>query len=92
MVQAADLSYRLGWLELSDLERLKLLIQRSGLPVLSPIPQPELALELMQRDKKVKNGQIRLILLRSLGEAILTKDYEADALLKTLQETSGVES
>ena len=92
MVQAADLSHRLGWLELSDLERLKTLIQRSGLPVLSPILKPELALKLMQRDKKVKNGQIRLILLRSLGEAILTKGYSADALLETLEQTSGAES
>ena len=35
-------------------------------------------LELMGRDKKVDRGQVRLVLLRAIGHAIVTADFDPD--------------
>lgn len=93
MLMAADLSRRMGWLSLADVHRIENLIARAGLPTRAPA---ELSghryLELMARDKKVINGKIRLVLLKSIGEAFLTADYDAVHLLATLDEHHAVPS
>jgi 3-dehydroquinate synthase len=82
---AADLSHRLGWLPAEDLARCVRLVARAGLPV---TPPPDLAparfLELMGQDKKVQAGRLRLVLLRALGEAVVTADFAPAALQATL--------
>jgi 3-dehydroquinate synthase len=35
-------------------------------------------------DKKVENGKIRLILQQGIGRAVITSDYDAEALRQTL--------
>ncbi len=40
-------------------------------------------------DKKVLAGRIRLVLLRRLGEGVVTGDYPAEALQATLAEHLG---
>jgi 3-dehydroquinate synthase len=40
----------------------------------------------MGMDKKVLSGRIRLVLLKELGQAVVTADYGADALEATLRE------
>ena len=42
----------------------------------------------MAIDKKTLNGTIRLVLLKSLGKAIVTADYEPALLKKTLTEAA----
>lgn len=85
MCMAARLSARCGWLSADDVARVERLIARARLPT---APPPELDAttlrELMQRDKKNVGGRIRLVLLRALGHAIVTRDYpdaELDAVL-----------
>jgi len=39
---------------------------------------------LMAQDKKVAGGRIRLVLLRALGEAVVTADFDPEALDRTL--------
>jgi len=41
-------------------------------------------LALMARDKKVKEGQIRLILLNEIGKATITADFKPSLLDQTL--------
>ena len=84
MLMAADLSARLGWLGPADVERVRSLLQRAGLPVAAPRIGAARALELMGMDKKVLAGRIRLVLLRRLGEGVVAGDYPADALQATL--------
>jgi len=84
MLMAADLSQRLGWLEAADVERVRDLLTRTGLPVAAPAIGAGRALELMGMDKKVQAGRIRLVLLRRLGEAVVAADYPPDALEATL--------
>ncbi|MCX2643728.1 3-dehydroquinate synthase family protein, partial [Klebsiella pneumoniae] len=72
MVMAADLSQRMGWISADDLQRTKNIIQRANLPIVCPHIPLEQFLEYMAHDKKVLNGQLRLVLLKQLGQAIIT--------------------
>ena len=84
MLMAADLSCRLGWIEIADVGRIRALLERAGLPVAAPPIGAARALELMGMDKKVLAGRIRLVLMRQVGEGVVSGDYPADALQATL--------
>ena len=45
-------------------------------------------LEAMAIDKKAVDGKINLVLLRALGEAFVTSDYDHNKLLQTLSPTN----
>ena len=84
-VLAADLSVRLGWLEEHARDRLVALYEAAGLPVSSPpAMSPDDYLRLMAIDKKVSAGRLRLVLLRGIGDAVVTADFDAAALDATL--------
>jgi 3-dehydroquinate synthase len=85
MVLAADMSKRLGWLPQVEYDRIVNLLTSSGLPVQAPAIGAEKAHELMGMDKKVLAGQLRLVLLKHMGEAFVTADYAVDVLQATLQ-------
>ncbi len=86
MYMAADLSRRLGWLAAADVERLEALLVRANLPVKGPKSLPvQRMLELMAVDKKVIEGQMRLILLKSLGGAVVTDEVPHELLIETLE-------
>ncbi|MDM3871549.1 3-dehydroquinate synthase [Porticoccus sp. W117] len=85
MVMAADLSVRLGWLPGEQLDRLRGLIERFGLPVAAPAQfATDQLLELMAVDKKATDGGLRLVLLKAIGSAVVTTDYTRDQLCETL--------
>jgi len=85
MVMAADLSSRLGWLGRSETTRIEQLIQRARLPVRAPGSlSSERMLQLMSVDKKVQDGRLRLVLLRQLGQAVVTDEFPFAELEKTL--------
>ena len=84
MVMAADLSQRLGWISVKDLERTKKIIQRAHLPVKCPaIPLDEF-LAYMAHDKKVLNGQLRLVLMKSLGQAVISKEFDVELMKQAI--------
>lgn len=85
--QAAHLSYRLGWLNRADLERIVELLRRAQLPV-NPPPEMDADrfLELMSVDKKNVDGKIRFILLRRIGKAALPCSVDRVSLEATLNE------
>jgi 3-dehydroquinate synthase len=85
MCLAADLSYRLGWLAGADLARVLSLVERAGLPVDPPSGLgTDRFLELMAVDKKVMEGRLRLVLLRRIGGAVVTDEFDPSALRATL--------
>lgn len=73
-VMAAELSRRLGWLSDEDVDRVRRLLLRAGLPVHGPMLGAERYLELMSHDKKVVDGRLRLVLLQSIGNAVTTSE------------------
>ncbi len=81
---AARLSQRMGMLNMSDVQRIEQLFARAGLPVVAPQFGPQRYLELMGHDKKVEDGKLRLVLLRALGKAFVTSDFELPALREVL--------
>ena len=86
LVMAADLSARLGWMSTKDAERCTKLVARAGLPVKPPAGMtPDQFLELMGHDKKVANGKLRLVLMRGIGLAVVSGDFDKDALQATLE-------
>jgi 3-dehydroquinate synthase len=89
MLMAADLSARLGWLGAADVDRVRELLRRAGLPTSAPRIGARQALELMAMDKKVLAGRIRLVLLERLGAGIVNGDYPAAALAATLDSHFG---
>jgi 3-dehydroquinate synthase len=84
MLLAADLSHRLGWIGLPEVDRVRDLLQRAGLPVVAPAIGAPRAFDLMGMDKKVLAGRIRLVLLRRLGEGVVSGDYPPAELQATL--------
>lgn len=85
IVMAADLSWRLGWLNHADYEGITALLRRANLPVHPPAAiTPQQFLELMAVDKKVAAGQLRLVLLKNIGTAVISADYPAALLTATL--------
>ncbi|OBW95352.1 3-dehydroquinate synthase [Gallibacterium salpingitidis] len=87
MMMAAYLSYRLGDLKITDIERLQALLLAANLPVLSPEQMTaEEYLPHMMRDKKVLAGKLRLVLLKSLGQAYVTADVEKTLVLQAIQD------
>ena len=60
------------------------LLERAGLPTRPPpIPASDL-LAAMGMDKKVQQKQLRFVLLRTLGDAFVTSDYDAKQLDEVL--------
>ena len=69
---AAELSCRLGWLTAESVKRIEALFLRGGLPVTGPSLETVRYLELMRHDKKVEDGKLRLVLLKSIGQAVVS--------------------
>jgi 3-dehydroquinate synthase len=69
MLMATDLSARLGLVPDSAVERLRALLTRAGLPTLAPPLGEARYLELMRRDKKAQDGEIRFVVLEAIGRA-----------------------
>jgi 3-dehydroquinate synthase len=85
--QAVDLSRRIGWLDEEDVERIISMFRRVNLPIKPPQElNTERFLELMAVDKKNIDGEIRLILLESIGAATLPVSVDKQQLIMTLKE------
>jgi 3-dehydroquinate synthase len=84
MLMATDLSQRLGLIDRAVKDRVRDLLVRAGLPTETPRIGAARALELMQMDKKVLAGTVRLVLLDKLGGGIVTGRYAQSALDATL--------
>ncbi|RMG27839.1 MAG: 3-dehydroquinate synthase [Gammaproteobacteria bacterium] len=85
MVLAAHLSERLGWLPAATVARIERLLERAGLPVTPPRGMGvEDFLGHMAVDKKAVDTGLRLVLLRGIGEAVLTQDFTSEQLRATL--------
>ena len=91
MIMAVRMSSELGWVDAGLEIDLAALLATWELPVTVPEGMlPEQFLDLMAMDKKVHNGQLRLVLLRSLGDAVVTAEYDKVALDRTLEAFCGV--
>lgn len=85
MLMAADYGCRTGKISREELQGLRAMLERAGLPVVAPADMTcDDFLSRMRIDKKVMDGRIRLVLLEKIGEAFVTTDVDSNALNQTL--------
>ncbi len=72
MVMAAELS----GIGAHEVTRLRNIIERAGLPTAPPRTGAEELLAAMSRDKKVKQNEMHFVLLKQLGDAYPTSEYD----------------
>jgi len=81
MMMAADLSRLEGDLSMADVERVRTILLDADLPVTGPegmlIQDYQ---QLMSVDKKVLDGTLRLVLMKSIGEAVVSSSFSPDNL------------
>jgi 3-dehydroquinate synthase len=88
MLMAADFSARLGYLSAANVVQLRDLLLRAKLPIAPPADMSvEQFLALMAVDKKVLDGQLRLVLLKSIGEATVTADFPLSELQRCIADS-----
>lgn len=88
MIYAASLSGR--FLDLGDevIQRQKDLLLKYRLPVTLHELDFEALLSIMKRDKKVKSGKMRFVLLKDVGQPVLVDSLERDLLASVFNELS----
>lgn len=87
MLMAAHMSMLMQQVTEQEVEELKQLLIKTNLPI--KIPQGitiEEMINNMRVDKKNIDGNIRLVLLSSIGSAYVTTDYKEEDLLSTINE------
>jgi 3-dehydroquinate synthase len=84
MVAEAEISRRLGWLDADSVNRLKEVISRAGLPVAMPALDVKEVMIAMRHDKKVAGDTIRFVLLRAIGDAVITDEVGTSLIEEVL--------
>jgi len=85
MMMAAKLSRGMGWLSDEEVEYTETILKMAQLPTCPPKKMTvKLFMDLMSVDKKVLDGVLRLVLMKSMGEAVITEDFDHDVLLQVL--------
>ena len=81
MVLALRLSAGRGWVPAAEVDNLRALLRRAGLPVVPPADMDASRfLALMARDKKVLDGRLRVVLLRGIGHAVVVDDVDGQEI------------
>ncbi len=75
LVAQAELGMRLGYISVKNVERVKALISRAGLPVSIPVyvDKKEL-IKKLYTDKKVRNGKLRFVFQKEIGDMMCFGD------------------
>ncbi len=89
MLAEARISNKLGILAENEINRLKALITRAGLPTQIPALQPEELIQAMKHDKKNLQGKIRFVLPRTIGEVFITEEVSTSIIEQALVESDG---
>jgi 3-dehydroquinate synthase len=85
MAAASKLSASWGLCHIENYERVTALLKKAGLPTELPdFPSPEYV-EVMKRDKKRSGKNIRMVLMKRIGEVFL-KETTAEKLISSLME------
>jgi 3-dehydroquinate synthase len=86
MCMAATMSNQMGWMNDEDTQKTMDLIARAKLPCKAPESMSaEKFLELMSVDKKVLDGVLRLVLMKGIGQSLVTSDYTSDDLSNAIK-------
>ncbi|WP_448508675.1 3-dehydroquinate synthase [Immundisolibacter sp.] len=88
LLMAADLSRRLGRLPGEAVARIAALLKRAALPTVLPADiATETLLDFMAGDKKVLDGQLRLVALDGIGKGVIIQGVALDMLAAVIDAT-----
>ena len=88
MCMAARFSVDCGFLAPESVEAIKNTFKRAGLPTEPPADMTsEQFIELMYRDKKVRDNVLTLVLMNDVGGAFLTSTFDTELLRTSLFQT-----
>lgn len=86
MAMALEMSLQRGHLSDSDVNRVSAVLDKLGLPLLPPQGMtPDIFIEYMQRDKKILDGGLRLVLLECIGQAYICENSPVADVIRAIQ-------
>ena len=86
MLMAVEMSRKLGWLAISDVKRIEKLLLKAKLPIsLRKDISSNQMVKVMGLDKKVQDNKIRLVLLKSIGEATVTSEFDSKLIYESIE-------
>ncbi len=83
-VAAAYLSFRRGMISEADYQDVRAMFQQFRQPISVNGVSPEAILRASKSDKKMEQGQIKFILLKRLGEAVMCTDVTTEELMDAI--------
>ncbi len=91
MAGAGYISMKLGYITKEQLEMIEATIQSYGLPVRIPefSHTPEEILAATKLDKKMESGKVKFIVLKEIGNAVITKELTDEELLSGISYVTG---
>jgi len=80
------ISLKMGLLSQSDFERMAALLKKAGLPGRLKGLDPAKIIQAMSHDKKVSGGRIRFVLLKGIGETLISDGVSISLVEQVLRE------
>lgn len=85
MIAAGRIANKMGLIAEGELMRLQNIIRRAGLPVKLPPVNIARVMQAMSHDKKVRQGRIRFVLPRALGDVFVTDEVSTELIEEVLR-------
>lgn len=86
MVAAAFLSWKHNWLSMEEYYEVRDMLVPFQLPISIDDIDPDEILRLTKSDKKMEGGQIKFVLLKKVGKAVIDKTITEEELLGAINE------
>lgn len=86
MVAAAYISWKHNWLSMEEYYEVRDMFVPFNLPISIDSINPDEILELIKSDKKMESGQIKFILLKKVGKAVIDKTVTDNEILEAIHE------
>lgn len=85
-VAAAFMSWKKNWLSMEEYYEIRDMFVPFSLPISIDDIDPEEILTLTKSDKKMESGQIRFVLLKKVGKAVIDKTVTDEDILNAIRE------
>lgn len=86
MVAAAYISWKHNWLSMDEYYEVRDMFVPFNLPISIDSIDPEEILRLTKSDKKMDAGQIKFVLLKKVGKAVIDRTVTDDEMLEAIRE------
>ena len=86
MVAAAYISWKHNWLSMDEYYEVRDMFVPFNLPISIDSINPEEILRLTKSDKKMESGQIKFVLLKKVGKAVIDRTVTDEEILEAIRE------